>query len=817
MLPTLIPDSLIGEIKAFKPKMLKRCFPIQLSFGIKSSVCTDGFDLEGYDLAYDLFYASEGIRTDHKKKVDNLANYYASLATVYSLGGNATDLTNDLLANAVAAIESLKAFGKFSFSLKEKAEEVPDQFEKVGIDVDAQLTLAKEGFKNLKDLFTFGIGKVSSSLTAYPAAKTVLDNAVICFNDAADLMLSIIENGKEQSIDNLISDNLRKVLYLSAAASFYENYYCLTRHKNFVYQASNSSKYAVSKFTYTETFDNLFNPSANSIAKYGKDTLDNRKASIDLLSKASKYFETGATVLDAASTLALVPGGQIVGVLAKALSSAVKFVNTTALAGAMYLGAIGSYEEMLLSDQISEKAGLLRNAGSPYNREMNPPSQNLPDTLLARKNSYNQKLKELQAIYNAPVYNASVYGAKYKEFIKEDSLYSDEMAKTLNALSASTDSAIILVPGFQSKFNRVIDSFVTQQYTIRHALYYQNLGYIFDTTKAGYTEELNNLANQIIVLNDSAISGITSLVNAINANGIAAPAFLVQDGYKLNHNHVPGSTGSVTYTFKNYGTVTQNNVSFKISKPTEGFVITSTDFINVGSFQPGESKQISFSFVAPPSTDSFTMGRYQIDVNADNGSFKDITGSLYIFNAEGALPVTLSQFDATCTSTGTKLTWQTSSEVNSSYFEIEKSNDGTKWTSVSTIKAAGSSNIKRDYSFTDANGGNTLYRLKQVDKDGSFTYSSIESANCGSKQAGVTIYPVPATNAMNVIVRTDKNSAATIVLIDVSGRVVRQLNTALKKGTNNITLQVAGLSSGQYFLRVVGSEIFKTQKVTIKQ
>jgi len=204
------------------------------------------------------------------------------------------------------------------------------------------------------------------------------------------------------------------------------------------------------------------------------------------------------------------------------------------------------------------------------------------------------------------------------------------MTKTLNALWASADTASLKIIGFSSKLGKVIDSFITPQYNIRNAYYFQNMSYRFNTDKTADVPELNAFSDNITVLNDSAVNGITYLINDINNNGIAAPAYLVQDDYTLNYNRIPGSAGSFTYTFKNYGTQPQNNVSFKIIKDiAAGYVFTAADSVNVGIILAGGSKQVTFSFISPL-TDS--VCRYTVNVKANNGSYRDVSGSLYVID-----------------------------------------------------------------------------------------------------------------------------------------------------------------------------------------
>ncbi len=616
----LIPDSLIREIKAFKPKMVNRCFKVKMPFLITSSTCREGFYVAEYDQSFEPFYNANGIQMEHKKQVENLADFYVALATVYSLGGTSTELMGESLSNAFDAIQSIGAFVKFGNAIKTDAVVLGEAKKKI---LFTTLKLMKEGY-------FWGLKKVSSTLAAYPEAKDakeIIDNAISFISDMDDLGLSVLESGpKDAGIDFLI-DVVKKEMALQISSTYYRSY-CVNRHKNFIKNAAPSSKNALSGFTFDQTFNRLYSTSANSLVKYAQDTFTVRKDKIETLGTIAKVAAYAASVGDAATALALIPGGQLAGAIAKGVATAAKVVRTSALTFAMLEGALGCVQVSAISSKILTTTGFTNlKPARNYNKGNNPPSQLSPASLLAQKNNYNLKLTELKAIYNRATYDSAIYYAKYNEFATADSLYTIEMTKALNALWASADSALTKVPTFAGKLERVVDSFVTQQYSTRQTFFYQNLGYIFDTDKSGYVPELNTLADEIIKWNDSAVNGLNYLVDDINLNGIAAPAYLVQDGYVLNHSHQPGSSGSFTYTFKNYGTTAINNVSFKLSPPTKGYQFTSADSIYAGTILAGASRQITFSFTSPL-TDS--LCRYTIDVEASNGSFIDVTGSLYV-------------------------------------------------------------------------------------------------------------------------------------------------------------------------------------------
>src|ERR1035437_8640026 len=99
---------------------------------------------------------------------------------------------------------------------------------------------------------------------------------------------------------------------------------------------------------------------------------------------------------------------------------------------------------------------------------------------------------------------------------------------------------------------------------------------------------------------------------------------------------------------------------------------------------------------------------------------------------DAPLPVELSSFTSNTNGRNVQLNWETKTEKNSDKFVIEKMNSsiGSSWVNVGSVKAAVLSNSPKNYSYSDTKlqSGKYQYRLKMVDNDGSFSYSSIEAA-----------------------------------------------------------------------------------------
>ncbi len=624
MEPVLMPDSLIREIKAFKAKLDRRCFPVKLYFQTEVNLpflCTDAFNTNVYDSPFGPFYDVQGVTAEHKKRVDNLAIYYTTLATVYQLGGIATELATEAVAKLFDAVESLRGFVEFGVSLKKPGNS--NSFDQIGEDIDAALIGI---VKVLKD------GLVVMSTKAAPLIKNeesrkIFERCLTSVNEVCDIIIEAKENGRNQAILKVLLDNLKVIIAQGVAMDYYRDEYARGRHKNFVQSTALSAYANESPYTYEETYENLFNASSNSLAKYAKDTLESRKANISALANIAKYADMASNALDAATLLAAVPGGQLGAAVAKGLSWFAKGTKTVALTGALVQGAIGAGDITSMSDSIRPHAGFARplpNITGPLNI-----AASSPDSLIARKNRYNLRLSELQALYTGATYDAVAFGNKRRQFRIDDSLYTAELKSTLNSLWANTDSASARIAGFTIRLNRVVDSFVTLQYTLRQSLYFQNVAYILATDKTVFSAGLDSIANEIKLANDSAINGIAYLIDEINSNSIPSLPFLVQESYQVNHSRAPGSTGTVTYRFKNYGGTAQNNVNFKISQPGSGYTITSADSVNVGTIQPGETKQVSYNFQAP-THDSIV--HYIVTVKAANGIYRNVSGIFYVID-----------------------------------------------------------------------------------------------------------------------------------------------------------------------------------------
>ncbi|MEO6315859.1 MAG: choice-of-anchor J domain-containing protein [Chitinophagaceae bacterium] len=175
------------------------------------------------------------------------------------------------------------------------------------------------------------------------------------------------------------------------------------------------------------------------------------------------------------------------------------------------------------------------------------------------------------------------------------------------------------------------------------------------------------------------------------------------------------------------------------------------------------------------------------------------------------LPVRLISFTAAREGNTVKLKWKSAEEINSREYIAERSADGVNFTGMGIVTAKG---MAADYSLVDANpvAGANFYRLKPVDKDGKSTYSKVVKVNF-TRLPGIRISPNPASSYVYVSLE-NINSAATLQLIDINGKVMQQ--QLITQGAVSKSISLSGLTKGLYTLKIVSQEKVITQKLVIQ-
>ncbi|MBL7739315.1 MAG: DUF4082 domain-containing protein [Chitinophagaceae bacterium] len=205
----------------------------------------------------------------------------------------------------------------------------------------------------------------------------------------------------------------------------------------------------------------------------------------------------------------------------------------------------------------------------------------------------------------------------------------------------------------------------------------------------------------------------------------------------------------------------------------------------------------------------------------------NVTGSplqqINVFSADcSTLPVTLLNLSATPGNHKVTLKWTTSSEINNRGFDVQRSEDGSTWTTIGFVAGAGNSNFTVNYNFTDNNlePRKYFYRLKQVDADERFRYSAIVAVTLNGKAEYLLgqNYPNPVTagtaTIQFVLPRTEK---VNLSLFDINGRLMQVLvNGSKDAGAHAIRFDAGLLSKGVYYYKMQAGDFSDVKKLTIQ-
>lgn len=145
------------------------------------------------------------------------------------------------------------------------------------------------------------------------------------------------------------------------------------------------------------------------------------------------------------------------------------------------------------------------------------------------------------------------------------------------------------------------------------------------------------------------------------------------------------------------------------------------------------------------------------------------------FSAFNPLPVKFVSFTLSRKNSDILLHWSTAQEINVNLYEVERSTDGSSWTTVAYVMAEGSSN-ENNYSYTDKNltPGIAYYRIKEVDVDGRTTFTSIQSIRFDPVSTTPGILIAAAENKVILQFAEQVKGNLLVRFVSLSGQVMEQ-------------------------------------------
>ncbi len=187
------------------------------------------------------------------------------------------------------------------------------------------------------------------------------------------------------------------------------------------------------------------------------------------------------------------------------------------------------------------------------------------------------------------------------------------------------------------------------------------------------------------------------------------------------------------------------------------------------------------------------------------------------------VPVELAGFSAIAVNDGVKLEWTTASELNNNGFEIERSiNTQENFITVGFVEGNGTSTEVNNYSFIDRlelTGMQSIqYRLKQVDYDGTFSYSNVVNVDVNIPDGFVLNqnYPNPFNPSTKISYSVEGNAFVLLKVYDFIGREVRTLVSETRPaGIYTVIFDASDLPSGTYFYTLSAGDYVSTKKMIL--
>ncbi|MEM8568271.1 MAG: T9SS type A sorting domain-containing protein [Bacteroidota bacterium] len=210
-----------------------------------------------------------------------------------------------------------------------------------------------------------------------------------------------------------------------------------------------------------------------------------------------------------------------------------------------------------------------------------------------------------------------------------------------------------------------------------------------------------------------------------------------------------------------------------------------------------------------------------------SNSFSQQIFTLGSTTATNALPVELLKFEGETLKGNNYLTWETASELNNDFFELQRSSDGFDYETIARVDGQGTTVQITKYEYVDSNplSGFNYYRLTQTDIDGTITiYNSAEwivllTITSEEIEFGFKAYPNPTDqNNINLKVDADQNLPLTIQMVDIYGRIVFQKLFEAGEFTRDMRIDASqNLRQGVYIIVAEQNSKRLTKRVIISE
>lgn len=321
------------------------------------------------------------------------------------------------------------------------------------------------------------------------------------------------------------------------------------------------------------------------------------------------------------------------------------------------------------------------------------------------------------------------------------------------------------------------------------------------------------------IFNNSIQSSTSNKIAVKVENPIGNGSFAVTGSTQALIGTTPtgfANNSTTSWVVYKYGDMTFDSARFEFTVPNGSILSSSTNadltlngrLMGFGAWNTVRSTANTFERV----TNNFKANYLLLNTDTFNRQF-------VVSSNTNSLPVSFISFNGSKMDSRVMLNWITGFETNNKGFEVERSIDGKEFSNIGFVKGQGNSNKVNTYSFLDEKTGNEntiFYRLKQVDFDGKYTYSSvIRIANQINNAFDVVeVLPNPFDNDLTIKLNNASDKDIQISIYNSNGILVNNKTINIPFGLNSINMdEVQYLSKGFYVLKVNQGGNIKTFKL----
>jgi subtilisin-like proprotein convertase family protein len=338
----------------------------------------------------------------------------------------------------------------------------------------------------------------------------------------------------------------------------------------------------------------------------------------------------------------------------------------------------------------------------------------------------------------------------------------------------------------------------------------------FSFTTGGLTCGTLTSTNVPVFISSIGASTVTSTMNVSSSGNISSVKVV---GLKFTHTYI----GDLTISLKSpAGT---SRILFENSCASTAYANMNINFDDAASSATipcpptggitRRPKQSLSAFANQSITGAWILTTTD-DYDDDGGSL-DAWGLNFCITG-GTLPVSWLDFTARRSAEkAVQLQWKTATEINNKEFQVERSRDGSNFEVIGTVSAGGNGSGIQQYIYNDLKPftGINYYRLKQVDKDGSYKYSSVAKVAIDQDRSLYSISPNPAISKANLTIYKEMKQV-NVKVMDVSGKTIYTLNKPVINAGETILLPVTQMAKG-YYLVIIESEAERfTEKLIVQ-